>query len=91
MHELDRTLARLAHAPVPAALDTIDARVLARIASRPAVRQAGLGIGVLTTLAALAIGMVGADLSVVASAAPTLAPLGGSSPLAPSTLLVGEP
>lgn len=91
MDELDRALARLAGAPVPAALDGIEAKVLARIGARPTVRQAGFGIGVATTIASLAIGVVGADLPGAASPAASLAPLGGGSPFAPSTLLVGEP
>jgi len=90
MDDLDRALARLASAPVPTALDGIEAQVLARIGSRPIVRRAGLGIGVVT-VAALAIGMVGAELPATASPAVSLAPLAGASPLAPSALLVGEP
>lgn len=90
MDDLDRVLARLAGAPVPDALDGIENQVLARIGSRPAVRGAGFGIGVVT-IAALAIGMVGAELPASASPAVSLAPLGGASPLAPSALLVGEP
>ena len=61
MDDLDRALARLAGAPVPAALDDVEARVLARISTRPVVRQTGLSIGVVT-IAALAIGMIGAEL-----------------------------
>jgi hypothetical protein len=90
MDDLDKALARLAGAPVPAALDDIDVRVLARIGTRPVMRQAGVGLGVVT-IAALAIGMVGAELPATASPLASLAPLGGSSPLAPSALLVGEP
>ena len=60
MDDLDRALVRLAGAPVPAALDDVEARVLARIGTRPVVRQAGLGIGAVT-VAALAIGMIGAE------------------------------
>lgn len=91
MDDLDRALARLADAPVPAALDGVEAQVLARIRARPTMRQAGLGVGVLTTIAALMIGVAGADLPTAANAAPSLSPLGGYSPLAPSTLLAGEP
>lgn len=90
MDDLDRTLARLASAPVPAALDGIEAQVLARIGARPVARLTGLGLGVVT-VAALAIGMVGAELPATASPSVSLAPLGGASPLAPSALLVGEP
>lgn len=90
MDDLDRTLARLASAPVPAALDGIEAQVLARIGARPVARLTGLGLGVVT-VAALAIGMVGAELPATASPSVSLAPLGGASPLTPSALLVGEP
>lgn len=90
MDDLDRTLARLASAPVPAALDGIEAQVLTRIGARPVARLTGLGVG-MVTVAALAIGMVGAELPATASPAVSLAPLGGASPLAPSALLIGEP
>ncbi|MBW6525712.1 hypothetical protein KZ813_02535 [Sphingomonas sp. RHCKR7] len=90
MDDLDRALARLAGAPVPTALEGIEEQVLVRISARPVVRQAGLGLGVVT-MAALAIGMIGAELPATASPAVSLAPLGGASPLAPSSLLIGEP
>lgn len=90
MDDLDRALARLAGAPLPTALEGIEDQVLARISARPVVRQAGLGLGVVT-IAALAIGMIGAELPATASPAVSLAPLGGASPLAPSSLLIGEP
>lgn len=89
MHELDRALARLAGAPVPAELDGIEARVLARIGARPTVRGAGIGLGVVT-ITALAMGMASAGVP-AAAREPSLAPLGAASPLAPSTLLMGEP
>ena len=91
MDDLDGALARLARAPAPAALDDIEARVLARIGTRPIVTGAGLGIGAATTIAALAIGVAGAGIPATSSHAASLAPLGGSSPFAPSTLLIGEP
>lgn len=90
MDDLDRALATLAGAPVPAALDGIEARVLARIGAGPVARLTGLGVG-MVTVAALAIGMVGAELPATASPAVSLAPLGGASPFAPSALLIGEP
>ena len=86
MDDLDRALAKLAGAPAPAALDDMDARVLARIGARPTTYAAGLGIGVVA-LAALVIGMAGAGVPASASTGASLAPLGGVSPLAPSTLL----
>ncbi|MGN7999129.1 hypothetical protein [Sphingomonas sp. 22176] len=90
MDDLDRTLARLAAAPVPAAIEDIDACVLARIRPHaPARGGAGLGIGIVA-VTALAIGMVGAGLPATAKPAAPLAPLGEVSPLAPSALLVGD-
>ena len=89
MDELDRALARLAGAPAPAELEGIETQVLARIGSRPVMRQAGIGLGVVTA-AALAIGIVGAELPAAARPTVSLAPLGGASPLAPSSLLLGE-
>ncbi len=91
MDDLDRALARLAGAPAPAALDELEARVLARIGTRPTVVRAKFGIGFATTIAALAIGVVGAGMPAAAGQAASLGPLGGSSPLAPSTLLIGTP
>lgn len=91
MDDLDKALARLAGEPVPAELDGIEAGVLARISARPAAQRAGIGIGIMTTIAALLIGMAGAGVPATATSAASLSPLGGSSPLAPSTLLIGEP
>lgn len=91
MDDLDKALARLAGAPVPVALDGLEAQVLARIGARPTIARAGLEIGVATTIAALAIGVMGAGMPATAGQAASLSPLGGSSPLAPSTLLVGTP
>ena len=90
MDDLDRALARLAGAPAPAALDGIEHQVLARIGARPNARGAGIGLGAVM-VAALAIGMAGAELPATASPVASLAPLGGASPLAPSALLIGEP
>lgn len=91
MDDLDEALARLAGAPAPAALDGIEARVLARIGARPTVARAGFGVGVATTIVALGIGVAGAGMPATAGQAGSLSPLGGSSPLAPSTLLIGTP
>jgi hypothetical protein len=91
MDYLDEVLARLAHAPVPASLDGLEARVLVRIAARPAVR-AGIGVGAMTIAAALVMGIFGAGFPArEAHTVSVLSPLGPVSPLAPSTLLVGAP
>jgi hypothetical protein len=91
MDDIDHMLARLAHAPSPPALDDLGARVLHRLMAQPTLRS-GLGVGVLTIMAALAMGLAGAEFPVAspASTAP-LSLFGASSPLAPSTLLAGEP
>ena len=57
--DLDAVLMRLAQAPVPASLDGMEDRVLARVAARPAAR-AGLGVGAMTIAAALVMGIFGA-------------------------------
>jgi len=91
MDDLDAALARLAHAPLPPALDHLEARVLARIAAQPAVRTE-FGFGAATIGAAMIMGFVGAGLPAApAYAVPTLTPFGPSSPLAPSTLLMSAP
>ena len=91
MDDLDAVLTKMAHAPVSASFDAMEARVLARIAARPATR-AGLGIGAMTIAAALVIGVVSAGFPArEAGAVSALSPLGPMSSLAPSTLLVGAP
>lgn len=89
MDDIDEALARLARAPVPTALDGLEARVLAQIATPPASR-AGLGMSAIM-VAALAIGVIGAGFPASPSPASSLSPLGVSSPFAPSTLLAGTP
>ena len=87
MDDIDEALTRLARAPIPVALDGLEARVLAQIAT-PRTPRAGLGIGAIT-VAALAIGMIGAGLPAAPTSAAPLSPFGANSPFAPSTLLVG--
>lgn len=90
MDDLDRALARLAAAPAPRTLDGIDAAVFARIEAQATPGVGAVGIGAMAVVA-LTIGMIGAELPATAQPAVSLAPLSGSSPLAPSSLLVGEP
>lgn len=91
MDNLDAMLTKLAQAPVPASLDGIEARVLARIGARP-VARASAGVGTVTIAVALVMGIVGAGVPArEAGAVTSLSPLGPRSPLAPSTLLAGEP
>ena len=91
MDDLDAMLTRLAQTPLLSSVDAIEARVLARIAARP-VASASMGIGAMTTAAALVLGIVGAGIPAREARATTpLSPFGPTSPLAPSTLLVGTP
>jgi hypothetical protein len=91
MNDLDAMLTKLAMAPVPAGLDGMEARVLARIVARPMARV-GMGIGAMTIAIALVMGIVGAGVPTQqASAMSPLSLLGPASPLAPSTLLLGAP
>lgn len=90
MDDIDRALARLAGAPAPEAIEGLEGRVLAQIRARPTARQAGIGMGVVAVVA-LAIGMAGGGPPATARAVSPLSPLGGSSALAPSTLLAGTP
>ena len=84
MDNLDAALARLAHAPLPPALDNLEALVLARIAAQPAVRTR-FGFGAASVGAAMIMGFVGAGVPASpALAVSTLSPFGPNSPLAPS-------
>jgi hypothetical protein len=91
MDDIDHLLARLACVPSPPALEDLGTRVLNRLLEHPTSRS-GLGVGTFIVVAALGLGMAGAELPVASSVATTpLSPFGASSPLAPSTLLAGEP
>lgn len=88
MTDLDDLLERLARAPVPARLATMEAEMLARIAALPTGAAAGIGsgIGMLAIVIAAGLGVVGATVP----AAPAHAtPFGMTDALAPSTLLAG--
>ena len=89
MNDLDELLGRLARAPTPVALDSLEDRVLARLKSKPSARN-GIGLGVATALAALMMGMAGGVPASATGISP-LAPLGPAAPLAPSSLLLGTP
>lgn len=91
MDDLDALLARLAHAPLPASLDNLETRVLARIATQPSARS-GFGFGAIAIAVAMILGVAGAGVPAApVFAVSSLAPLGPHSPLAPSTLLMGTP
>ena len=88
MTDIDLALARLAAAPVPAALNEIDDAVFAGIAKRR--QEASLAprlMGLAATLS-LAIGVVGGSISVGAPvSAQSLSPFAVADALTPATLL----
>lgn len=89
MDNLDDMLARLAQEPVHPGIDGIEAGVFARIGEAQ-VGRAGVGMGALAIVVAVGMGVAGAGLPPAkAQARAPLLPLGLSTPLAPSSLLVG--
>lgn len=91
MDDVDNLLSRLAQAPLPMSLDGIEASVFDKIASATAAR-ARQRVGAMAISGALAIGMIGAFVPAQGSGAGSqMTSLGANSPLAPSTLLNGEP
>jgi len=88
---LDDQLAGLAAEPVPAALDRLDAAVLARIGA-VRTRSIGLGIGAVAVMVALDMGVAGGHASPTGAGTRAGIPaLGSDQPLAPSTLLAPSP
>lgn len=89
MQDLDKMLARLAAEPDPAGLQGIEAAVLARLGAAPRA-AAGLGVGAAIVLASLGLGVVSAGSAAMnTQARAQVVPLGLSTSLAPSALLVG--
>lgn len=88
MDDLDAILTRLARAPVPASLDGMEAKVLARIAARPAA-SVSIGAGALAIAVAIGMGVAGAGVPSKETGTFSLSPLGPVFPFAPSTLLGG--
>ena len=90
MNDIDAALTKLAREPTPS-LQDMQSRVLARVGANTTTRSSA-GIELLVVGAALAMGVAGASLTArPARAEASLAPLGGHSPLAPSTLLIDVP
>lgn len=88
MDQLDMILGKLARAPAPERLVSIDQVVLARIAAS-STEMIRAGLSAATIALALSIGVFSAAMpSREASATRSLTPL-GMSPLAPSALLLG--
>ena len=86
MTDLDTVLKRLAAAPVPAALASIDAGVFSGVAASRSRRMVR-GVGVIAVGAALMIGVASAAMSAREAGPSTLAPLGLIPPLSPAALL----
>ncbi|MGS1016093.1 hypothetical protein [Allosphingosinicella humi] len=90
MNTIDDAIARLASAPVDPRLAASETEWLAEIvaAGRPTRNSGLVGSGVFAAMAALAIGIAGADLPRAADGPRVaLSPFGPSAPLAPATLL----
>lgn len=90
--ELDEALGRLAASPLHPGLTSIEDKVLARVRENALAGQAshGLRVGAVAALAALGLGIAAGSPGAASPSPDTLSPFGPSSPLAPSTLLVGE-
>lgn len=87
--DIDRTLQHLSAAPVPAALDSLDERVFARLhALAERDRRTPPRLALVAAIGGAAMGVAAAPAATASAA--SLAPLGASSPLAPSTLLLGD-
>lgn len=88
MDDIDDVLKRLAAAPIPAGLASIDDRVWAGIAASKRDGRSLLAIGTVAVVGAITMGIaVGGFETAAATAAPSQLSL--NSPLAPSTLLIG--
>ena len=90
--DLDRALARLAAVPVHARLADLDTTVLIRLASDAGDARRGFGIGAVSAVGALVMGIAASILPAAPDPAPAgaLAPFASSAPFAPSTLLEGD-
>ena len=89
--ELEIGLTRLAADNVPAALETVQGKVLEQVAGlRAAAPQLGTGIRVVAVMGALLMGVAGWLMPNGAEAQPSLAPISGASELAPATILLGQ-
>ena len=89
--DIGEALARLSRAPVPAALVSVDATVMARVAELPRrLREVPPGVFVLAVAVALLMGLAGGVLpDGPANAEEPLSPIDSATRLAPSTLLGG--
>lgn len=90
--DLDRALARLAAAPVHARLADLDTAVLLRLASDASDARRGFGIGAVSAVGALVMGIAASTMLAAPepARAGALTPFASSAPFAPSTLLEGD-
>ncbi len=89
--ELEIGLTRLATDNVPAALETVQGKVLNQVTGlRVTAPPLGTGIRVVAIMGALLMGVAGGLMPNGAKAQPSLAPLSGASELAPATILLGQ-
>lgn len=86
MTDLDTVLKRLAAAPFPAALASMDARVFSGVAATR-TRRLARGVGFATVGAALVMGVVSAAMPAREVGPSSLAPLSSIPPLSPAALL----
>lgn len=86
MTDLDTILMRLATAPLPTALDSIDERVFSGVVAVRS-RRLARGIGLVTIGAALAMGVASSAMPAREVGAQSLAPLSSVPPLSPAALL----
>ena len=86
MDDLDKVLERLAAAPVPAALTSMDEHVFSGVMESRA-RRAARGVGLATVGAALVMGVASAGMPLRQAEPSSLAPLGSVPTLSPAALL----
>ncbi|TFI58447.1 hypothetical protein E2493_09955 [Sphingomonas parva] len=92
MYDFDDGLRRLAQTPTPAKLVDLETAVLVRISGEMGEHASGGNSFCIALVAAALVFGIGAGTlpSREAKARTAIAPLGGASELAPSTLLVGR-
>jgi len=91
--ELDEALGRLATAPPHPGLTGLEDRVFARVREQSAfAAQAShrMRIGAVAAIAALGLGLAAGSPVAASASTDVLSPFAPASPLAPSTLLVGD-
>ena len=90
--DLDRALARLAAAALHARLADLDTAMLIRLAGDVGDARRSYGIGAVSAVGALVMGITASTMLAAPepARAGALAPFASSAPFAPSTLLEGD-